>query len=388
MTMPEYPEKIRVLHVYRTYFPDTQGGGEEVIRQVCHNTRAFNIESRVFTLSKQPSPTPLAREEALVFQGKRHLEVASCGISFSALSAFRELAAWADILHYHFPWPYGDLLHLLGGEATHKPTVINYHSDVVRQRALYFFYRPLMGRFLARVDRIVATSPNYVASSALLSRHQDKVCVIPIGLDQAKIPAANPELVARYRRDHGDNFLFFVGVFRYYKGLRFLLEAAAATRANIVIAGSGPEEQSLKSYASRHRLANVRFVGRISDEEKMSYLAACRALAFPSHLPSESFGISLLEAALQGKPMISCEIGTGTSYVNIDGETGLVIPPANPEALARAMNALADDGALAQRLGANARSRYEDLFTGAAMGKQYADLYHSLLLANPESARR
>src|SRR5690606_15786032 len=250
----------RVLHVYRTYFPDTQGGGEELIRQICRNTRGMGIDSRVFTLSPAPAPAPIQRDEALVIQARRHLEIASCGISLSALPAFRAEAARADVLHYHFPWPFGDALHLLGGSATrNKPTVVSHLSDVVRQRGLMALYQPLMRRFLARADHIVATSPNYAASSPLLAAYQDKLRIIPIGLDDGQLPAVTPAQLEAVRERHGEDFLLFVGVFRYYKGLHVLLEAARDTRANIVIAGTGPEEAALRAFARQHKLANVRF---------------------------------------------------------------------------------------------------------------------------------
>ena len=72
----------------------------------------------------------------------------------------------------------------------------------------------------------------------------------------------------------------------------------------------------------------VAVLGALDDADKVALLTLCYAVAFPSHLRSEAFGISLLEGAMYGKPMISSEIGTGTSYINIDGETGLVVPMA------------------------------------------------------------
>jgi glycosyltransferase involved in cell wall biosynthesis len=104
-------------------------------------------------------------------------------------------------------------------------------------------------------------------------------------------------------------------------------------------------------------------------------LKLSRALVFPSHLRSEAFGVTLLEGAMMAKPLISTEIGTGTSYININGETGAVIAPANPVALRRAMDALYTDPAEARRLGLNARRRYERHFTAARMGRAYSDLY-------------
>jgi len=89
----------------------------------------------------------------------------------------------------------------------------------------------------------------------------------------------------------------------------------------------------------------------------------------------------LVEASIYGRPMITCEIGSGTSYVNADGETGIVVEPRNPSALAKAMNLLLADRNAAEQFGAKARRRYEQLFTGRAMGEAYAGLYKELLAA-------
>jgi hypothetical protein len=102
-------------------------------------------------------------------------------------------------------------------------------------------------------------------------------------------------------------------------------------------------------------------------------------VAFPSHLRSEAFGISLLEGAMYGKPMISSEIGTGTTYINIDGETGLVVPPSDPQAFGEAMRTLWDNPELAQAMGKRAEARYWELFTAEQMARSYTALYHELV---------
>ena len=146
---------MRILHVYRTYFPDSQGGLEEVIRQICLNAKQHGVESRVFTLSRHARPEPIEREEALVYQAQQTLELASCGMSLAALRSFKTHAEWADVIHYHYPWPFADVLHL--ASKVTKPTLVTYHSDIVRQRLLGRVYRPLMNRFLGDVDRIICT---------------------------------------------------------------------------------------------------------------------------------------------------------------------------------------------------------------------------------------
>lgn len=126
-------------------------------------------------------------------------------------------------------------------------------------------------------------------------------------------------------------------------------------------------------------MSNVRFVGNLPDADKAALLSLCYAFVFPSHLRSESFGISLLEAAMYGKPMISCEIGSGMSFINIANETGLSVPPRDPAALAQAMSTLWNDADLAQRMGQAAAVRFEQVFTADAMAASYARLYNELL---------
>ena len=103
------------------------------------------------------------------------------------------------------------------------------------------------------------------------------------------------------------------------------------------------------------------------------------AIIFPSHLRSEAFGISLLEGAMYGKPLISSEIGTGTTYINIDGETGLVVEPSNPEALHKAMEYLLKNPNIAKKMGEGAARRYKNYFTASKTAESYHNLYNSLL---------
>ena len=86
----------------------------------------------------------------------------------------------------------------------------------------------------------------------------------------------------------------------------------------------------------------------------------------------------LVEASMFAKPMISCEIGTGTSFINKDGLTGYVVPPESSDKFAQAINALLEDESLAAGMGAAARSRYEQMFSGDALGEAYSNLYREI----------
>lgn len=365
---------MKVLHVYRTYYPDSQGGLEEVIRQCCLNPA---VESRVFTVSETASPEAVMVDQSLVVRCKKHLDIASNSISLTGFAAFRRQVEWADVIHYHFPWPFGDLLHLW--LRSKKPCLVTYHSDIVRQKLLLRFYSPLMYGFLNRVDRVVATSPNYFASSDVLSKIKTPVSVIPIGIDETSNPAADTATIAYTRAKYGEDFFLFVGVLRYYKGLHILLDAIQNAPFQVVIVGSGPTETELRAHAKRLGLTNVRFTGHVPDAEKMALYQLSKAVVFPSYLRSEAFGVTLLEGAMSERALISTEVGTGTSHVNVDGETGLVVTPACTEALREAMDELHNNPERCAELGRGARRRYEALFTGALMGERYTALYHELV---------
>ncbi|MBT2295019.1 glycosyltransferase family 4 protein [Pseudomonas fluorescens] len=368
---------MRVLHFYKTYLPDSMGGIEQVIFQLCDSSDRLGISNTVLTLSADPAPAPISIRQHTVHQARMDFQLASTGFSYSVFKKFRELAAEADVINYHFPWPFMDLVHFCS--AVKKPYVVTYHSDIIRQRHLLKLYRPLMRRFLNGADRIVAASPNYVHTSDVLKEYRDKTQVITYGLNKASYPQPDAERIAQWKAKLGERFFLFVGVMRYYKGLHILLDALKGVDYPVVIVGAGPLEKELHAQAQALGLRNLHFLGRLGDEDKVALLELSYAIVFPSHLRSEAFGISLLEGAMFGKPMISSEIGTGTSYINIHNETGLVVPPSNPEAFREAMRTLWDNPTQAREMGIRAQERYRQLFTSEEMGRKWVQLYEQLL---------
>jgi glycosyltransferase involved in cell wall biosynthesis len=366
----------RVLHVFKTYFPDTGGGLEQTIRQICLGTTHLGIRNTVVTVTPA-APGELQREEARVLRYRATLDSASMPISLSMWRDFRRLACEADVLHYHFPWPQADLMHLTSSEG--RPAIVTYHSDIVRQRLLKFVYRPLMRRFLSSVKRIVVTSSNYLESSEDLRPYRNKCTVIPIGIDEASYPRPAPERMQYWEAALGRRFVLFIGVLRYYKGLEYLVRAMQGADYALAIVGAGPMERSLKAFAAESGSTNIHFLGYVPDEDRACLLDLCRAVVFPSHLRSEAFGVTLLEGAMHAKPLISTELGTGTSYVNSHGETGYVVTVADPAALRDAMDRLMRDETLARDMGAAARARYEQLFTADHMASAYAQLYRDVM---------
>ena len=361
---------MQILHIFKTYIPDDFTGIPRVIETIAEGTAVLGISTNVLTLSKNVQKIqPIRVDNHNVYQAPLTINIRSSGFSAQAYGLFQNLQAKADILHFHFPWPMGDMLHLAG--RTHKPALTTYHCDIVKQKILRHVYAPLMHNFLNKMDAIVATSPDYAASSPVLQRYSDKTEIIPIGITSNVL--SNPERVATWRSRLGQDFFLFIGSHRYYKGLSFLIEAARRCDHKVVLIGE-VNNAEIESYPD-----NIINVGKVNDSDKAAILELCCGLVLPSHLRAEAFGVVLLEAMRASKPIITCDIASGMNYVNRHEETGLIVPPRSPDALAAAMNRLASCPKTAQHFGKAGYKRFKAEFHANAMARRYRDLYSRLL---------
>jgi len=367
---------MKILHVYKSYYPFSMGGVEKYIYSLSESLYEKGIESAILTTKKEAPAHTGSVGKSTVYYYPANMEKASCPISWPLLKNFRGIAKGYDLLHYHFPWPFADLTYLL--TLTNKPMVVTYHSDIIRQKYLKIGYHPIMRLFLNRAQAIIASSANYLQSSPVLNQYRQKTSIIPFGLDRAQYPPAPDMLIRHWRHRVGEGFFLFVGVLRYYKGLHFLLEAVRDTPIRVVIAGAGTEETELLRLKAEKKLTNVTFVGRITEPDKAALYHLCRASVVPSHLRTEAFCISLLESLIYGKPAISTELNTGTSFVNQHRVSGLVVPPADPVALRQAMQLLLTDENVYQPLKQGAQSHYQQYFTADLMRQKHIDLYQSI----------
>jgi rhamnosyl/mannosyltransferase len=250
---------LRVLHIYRTYFPETRGGGQEAIRQLCLATQQLGVENTIFALARQPEPHVMERPEGKLIRARSWLELASCDIgAWAAFRRCRDAAAQCDIIQIHFPWPFADLL-LPFIRRRNQPVVVTYVSDIVRQNdvGLGRMYAPLRRRLLGAATRVVASSPNYVNSSEILQDYREKLTCIPHCIEEA--PPPDHALRERWQKELGTDFFLFVGMLRYYKGLEFLVAAASQVKTPIVIVGEGPRGEDLRQEVQRLGLKHVHF---------------------------------------------------------------------------------------------------------------------------------
>jgi glycosyltransferase involved in cell wall biosynthesis len=371
---------MKVLYVYKDYYP-VVGGIENHIRLICQGLRRSfpDVEPTVLVTNTTNQTVEEQIDGVRVIKAARLANISSAPISLSLFSQMRRLEP--DITHLHFPYPIGELAYLLGGRS--RKMVITYHSDIVRQKYLLQVYKPFMRRLLARADAITVSNPNYIQSSPYLKPLANKCMVIPHGADVSRFAATDATRIKAtgIRRRYGNRpLVLFVGVLRYYKGVGYLIEAMRKVDAQLLIVGRGPQGAAWQAQAEQLGLQDkVAFLGRVNDDELLGLCHACDLFVLPSIQRSESWGAVQLEAMACGKPVVCTELGTGTSFVNQNEVTGLVVPPENSDALAGAINRLLADPALRQRLGEAGRARATRDLSVDSMVDQLVRWYRAVL---------
>jgi rhamnosyl/mannosyltransferase len=173
----------------------------------------------------------------------------------------------------------------------------------------------------------------------------------------------------------------FAGRLVYYKGVQSLLEALRILKkrgilASAFIVGSGPLEGETRAFIDKSGLAgDVMMIPPQPEGVYRALFHQADCFVLPSTHRTEAYGIALLEAMASGLPVISTELGTGTSWINADGETGFVVAPGDSEALAGAMEALALNESGREKLGHSALDRARKMFDEEKMLDEYERLF-------------
>lgn len=230
------------------------------------------------------------------------------------------------------------------------------------------------------VARVVAVS--HAVQEELLAGGvpPDKVSLIHDAVDMQAFESLPDRKVARSSLGSGPDeiVLLVVASLTRRKGLDVLLQALAQARHRhlvLWIAGDGPERGSLEAQAEHLGLSErVRFLGRREDVPDL--LAACEIFVLPSR--REGLGVAALEAMAARKPVVASRVG-GLAEAVVEETTGLLVPPEDPGALARAVDRLAADPQLRIRMGEAGHARVSEGFLASQMVEAYDELYATVL---------
>ena len=371
---------MRVLLLYKDYHP-VVGGIENHIRLLARGLRAEGLDPRVLVTNTEPETVSHAIDGVPVTKTRRQAHLLSTPISLSYFAELRRQTQAADLVHLHTPYPPAELAQLLLGRG--KPAVISYHSDIIRQRRTGKLYAPLLRKVLNRAALVAASSPAYIDSSPFLQRVRKKCRVIHYGIDSDRFEETEQvrddaqQLRNRYR---DLPLLLFIGRLRHYKGVDVLIRAMHHIHARLLIIGTGPMQEAWQHLTQTENLTDkIFFLGDASEREALAARYAADLFVLPSTNRAEALGIVQLEAMACGLPVVCTELGTGTSYVNRDGATGLVVPPNDPRALSVAINRLLAAPALRAKMGVEGRRRVKSEFSLQEMVRKTITFYEEAL---------
>ncbi|HWR04516.1 MAG TPA: glycosyltransferase family 4 protein [Humidesulfovibrio sp.] len=270
----------------------------------------------------------------------------------------------SDLLHCHTFWPNSivPLLRLAG----QRPSLLTAHGglDLMRTQRWPWGYQRLVRQALLAATRVIALDE--LEQEALRSFAPGvRTCVIPNGVDlgpQAPAPACG-----------GPRRILFVGALNARKGIQDLVAVAGsrafAARADVEFLLVG---ESTPDITPATLPGNVRLTGPLPPEQLPGLYAGAAVFVLPSY--SEGMPMVILEAMAHGLPVVATPVGAVPLLVQ-DGQTGRLVPPGDRQALRDSLLSLIADPALAARLGANGRLRYEERHTGAAMARTHLNLY-------------
>lgn len=364
----------QVLHIGK-FYPPQMGGMETHLQSLCEGLQR-HIDVRVLVAS----PDRQAKVERIKGVPVTRLGTAATLAGAPICPGMVKLIRQSDasIIHLHLPNPAAVLAYLISG--TRAKLVVSYHSDVVRQRTLDAVFRPILLTALNRAEAILAASPNYLDSSPVLARYRDRCRVVPYGI---QLNGGGPEdEIERLRATYGSRLIVSIGRLVYYKGFDTLISSMPFVDGHLLIVGDGPMRGTLEMLARERGVSDrVSFVGGVDDVTPFCQAADVFVLASVER--SEAFGIVQLEAMACGKPVVNTDLDSGVPFVSRHGESGLTVPPRQPQALAGAVNQLLDDPRLREEYGRAGRERVELEFTRERMIDSMLDIYEEVLDSGP-----
>ena len=285
-----------------------------------------------------------------------------------------------DLVHVCKACP--SLFYLMrGGGRPAPPVLFNLHGAHVAPLA---DPQTLGGQVLRSAEWIVACSRATLEHLLELEpRIRPRASVVYNGVPVPEGPVAAPPA--------GPPRLACLGRLHAEKGFDVALAAAERLLARwpdleVVVAGEGPAREELEALSRRGRLAGrVSFPGWVPPADVPALLAGATVVPVPSI--HEGFGLVALEAALAARPVVASRV-EGIPEVVIDGETGLLVPPGDPAALADAIGGLLEDPERARGLGARARERAIERFGIDRCVDGYVEVYERIAGGGPDPGRR
>ena len=373
----------KITHLGKFYFPDS-GGIEAVTRTLAEGSSnaGYDVNVICFEKSKHGSNQEKVGKVNVVRTASL-ITIMSQPLSLDYLWKAFQHSRDSNIVHVHMPNMLAALSCIF---IDRSKLVIHWHSDVVGKGALGFFLKKLENYALRRANKIIATSEIYAVSSGDLKNYLDKVSIIPLGCKDygGDYIDVSPSFLSNDINQFlkGKKLILSVGRLVPYKGFDILIESVKYLGSDIVviIVGSGPLQQGLQERIDSLNLSDrIKLVGRQAERELQELYKRATLFCLPSIERSEAFGLVLPEAMSFGLPIVATKIpGSGVSWVNQHGVTGLNVEIRNPKSIAMACTQIISSYQTYNCYAKGSRLRYLTEFTEETELQRTLRLYNSM----------
>lgn len=367
---------MRIAIITESFPPDVNGVAHSVVRVAEHLFRSGHTP---MVIAPAPSsstrgltgahPYPVVRVPSVPMPRYRGLRL---GLPSPRL-ADALVSHAPDIVHLASPFLLGARGVALAGQQN-LPCLAVYQTDVAAYARTYVGWGEATAwRWLRTIhngaDRTLAPSTH--AAADLVAHGVQRVWLWRRGVDTIRFdPARRHELVRRALAPNGEVLVGYVGRLAAEKRVDLLAQTCRLPGVRVVIIGDGPERRDLQK-----ALPQAVFLGTRQGLQLARLYASMDLFAHTG--PHETFGQTVQEALASGLPVIAPDAGGPVDLVT-PGETGVLVPPGDGDALAAAVAQLAADAPLRRRYGAAARATVEGR-TWAAVGDELIDHYRAVL---------
>ncbi|MBO4247088.1 glycosyltransferase family 4 protein [Halomicrobium sp. IBSBa] len=377
---------MRILHVIGTFLP-VRGGGPYYVHNLSTHLESKGHECRVVTTTvggqADTETVPLTRSTAF--------EVGPApiapGFPVVLKRAIREFDP--DVIHSNYPLPlYPDVAAVLS-KFHSVPHVITCHGafemswDNLVGAIGQVYNRTLLRVTLRLADRILVSNQNIVDEISLYQRYEDKLDVVPIGVDTEWFDPETTDGDPPFKIDDTKKTVLYAGAFRRYKSLDDLVRGFAQIVENhdvrLVLVGEGAKKADIESLVAKLGIEDsVVFPGFVSDEELRRAYAAADVFVLPSPTITESFGMVVMEAMAMGVPTVVTS-GSGVGRVLDSEDAGVVVDPESPDQLADSIVRLVTDDEWYQKQADLGRTLVTERFAWTEIVDQNVAVYQQLL---------
>lgn len=371
----------KILHTYKIYKPEVEGGIPEVIATLV--SRDSELSSSILVARKFGFSRTSQIDGAHVTATGSLGNLFSMPVSPAYPIAFGKYARQADIVVHHAPFPLSDIA-ITANFPDHVGLIIFWHAEVVGRKLLRYAVGPFVDRALLRADKIIVSHESMINHSDVLKPHAPKIKIVPFGTDLNFWGTLDENQSIRMRRISGtyQRLVVFVGRLVEYKGLDILLNAISRIDAQLAIVGDGPLRGKLERQSRSLGIADrVLFHGLLPQSEIKTFLHAAQLLVLPSTTIAEAYGLVQMEAMAAGCPVVNTNLPTAVPHIARHNLEGLTVPPKDPVALASACEAILDNPQLRSRLSRAARSRALSEYGADVFRSRMAVIYDEVMAA-------